>query len=190
MQRESSVVLCKTELSVQLTHDLTCNKGSYSDDESLFQPITESNMTRSDSKESRHSDDSGNGKTPERSLSPRIPFSKIQTPSFTQLIHPPSVIISDHSHDEPSGDAPCSQTSDDTHTTSDVCESILIVDKPTLERKLSSSSFTSDRSDSIKSYLSDSSYSIDDDDYDFDSHRPKQSVSVSAHFIIKYMHVV
>ena len=141
-----------------------------------FQPIGSDEDTTTH-KCSRSSVDSGNCRTPERSLSPRIPFCQIQTPSFTQLAEPPSVIITDLSQDGYCHEdyKPCNistETSGRLH-------------KPLLERKNSNSSVNSDRSDSIKSVMSDSSYSIEDDEYeislspDGSSGNTKPSVSVS-----------
>ena len=93
----------------------------------------------------------------EGSKSPRMGFREAQTPSFTQINHGhlPAVIISDHSHDnnglEDMKDPTLPHFGHKLHV---------------LERKLSNSSVVSDHSESGRSYTSDSSYSLDDDEYD------------------------
>ena len=106
----------------------------------------------------------------ERPRSPRMLFSKIQTPSFTRLIQPPSVVISDHSHEIPLGSN--TQLELPTSPTLSIPEGVdtLFIEKRMLERKSSNSSINSDRSDSTRSIcsmFSDSSYSVDDEDYDY-----------------------
>ena len=85
------------------------------------------------------------------------------TQSFTKLhsgprlTHMPSVVVSDHSGSMlPPSPVPRSDS-----------DSLLIRPHQKLERKLSNSSMNSDRSDSSKSIMSDSSYSVDDDDFFF-----------------------
>ncbi len=166
-------------------------------------------------------DSSISAKQQERPLSPRIPFSKVQTPSFTQINHPPpSVVISDHSND----DLPSPHSQDDTSATepsmtftavdcavgsgslqtssekkpaAGLTTSASLGDltsaksdtnldpgyflvRPTSERRLSLSSTASDRSDSLKSCFSDSSYSIDEDDFEFYPSRRRLSAPVSV----------
>lgn len=129
-------------------------------------------------------------KATERPISPRLPLHKAQTPSFTRLqvapLEPPSVVVSDHSHKE-EAEIPCHDFIPVNHGDDTAMDSLLGVgERPLLERKSSSSSTLSDRSDSVRSFMSDSSYSIDDDD-DFDpsdsppstSIRGKPSLSVS-----------
>ncbi len=182
--RSESPVPCKTkDLNAQTSQSvsvnfqsISCNKAEAVEED---EGTNSNTVKRSDSKGSQ---DSGNGKTPERSLSPRIPFSKIQTPSFTQLIHPPSVVISDHSH-EVAPDKEDQLSSSDTQTNnSESVESAKMLDKPVLERRNSNSSDLSDRSDSsTRSYMSDSSYSIDDDDFDLQLEaKSKANFSVSS----------
>ena len=166
--------------------------------------IESNHQVRTDSEDSNTS-----AKQQERPLSPRIPFSKIQTPSFTKIIHPPpSVVISDHSHDDlPSPKTPDNildkqfpvqeqasevltpekRSSSLAINLSDLCNKGEVsldpayhLDTRSSERRLSFSSTTSEHSDSIKSGLSDSSYSIDDEDLDFTPYKRKLSVSVSC----------
>lgn len=110
---------------------------------------------------SKDSDDSAVSKTPPLALSARVPFEKVQTPSFTQLKHPPSVIISDHSHEL------TLEESLDVCDPGSPCETESLTLRRHVERKMSNCSDVSDRSDSSRSFMSDSSYSIDDDDLDF-----------------------
>ena len=108
----------------------------------------------------------GNFKRP---LSPRMPFGKIQTPSFTKIMEPPSVVISDHSNIPVSvGDS----TDSNVDNPSDYLDKL---EKPALERNPSSSSISSSAS-----FMSDSSYSIDDEDYDGNMVLPKPKMSNSV----------
>ena len=190
------------------------HESSIGDSSSVFRCISMSEIHQSPLENTDHvrtdsQDSSTSIKQQDRPLSPRIPFSKVQTPSFTKIIHPPpSVVISDHSHD----DLPSPKTPDDikdskvfseveqvadsltskkgyislTRSLSDLSSKSDInldptynADRRSSERRLSFSSTTSERSDSIKSGLSDSSYSIDDEDLDFMPHRRKLSAPVS-----------
>ena len=194
------------------------HESSIGDSSSVFRCISMSEIHQSSLENTDHvrtdsQDSSTSIKQQDRPLSPRIPFSKVQTPSFTKIIHPPpSVVISDHSHD----DLPSPKTPDDikvskvfseveqvadsltskkgyislTRSLSDLSSKSDInldptynVDRSSSERRLSFSSTTSERSDSIKSGLSDSSYSIDDEDLDFMPHRRKLSAPVRIYFI-------
>ena len=138
-------------------------------------------LHRSDSKDSNASNGS------ERSKSPRFSFCKAQTPSFTKLIHPPSVVISDHSNEDAANkttesDKPISQPATSKTHSLPKNENLetLTIRKSSLERKLSDASTSSDFSDSTtKSFLSDSSYSMDDEDYDIDIRR-NLPISVSG----------
>ncbi len=194
----------------------TITSVTYSSCTSDCQVMSSSDDPSLDKSDSKDSDGNSSSKQPERPLSPRIPFRNVQTPSFTKIIHhPPSVVISDHSHDEaqspksPLGSgqspliAPFPSTAADTEniqksiytsgksrgsfgssgdlstrSTELNLDSVDFLDKPNVERRLSFSSTGSDRSDSIKSVLSDSSYSIDDDDYDYIPSTRKLSISV------------
>ena len=179
---------------------LSLYESSIGDSSSVFRCIPDSEIHQSSLESTDHvrtdsQDSSTSAKQQDRPLSPRIPFSKVQTPSFTKIIHPPpSVVISDHSHDDlPSPKSPDDikgpkvfleeQTGDlltskkgcisltsslsDLSSKSDInLDPAYNADRRNSERRLSFSS-TSERSDSIKSGLSDSSYSIDDEDLDF-----------------------
>ena len=197
------------------------HESSIGDSSSVFRCISVSEIHQSSLENTDHvrtdsQDSSTSTKQQDRPLSPRIPFSKVQTPSFTKIIHPPpSVVISDHSHD----DLPSPKTPDDikeskvfseveqvvdsltskkgyislTRSLSDLSSKSDInldpaynADRRSSERRLSFSSTTSERSDSIKSGLSDSSYSIDDEDLDFMPHRRKLSASVSESSMLSF----
>ena len=119
----------------------------------------------------------------ESALSPRIPFSQVQTPSFTQIIPPPSVIISDHSHESPASQSNVESPTSDGIRNLDFGDMLITIP---LQRKLSNSSINSDRSDSTQSMLSDSSYSIDDEDFEYTActeTKPKVT-SVSVYLIL------
>lgn len=204
----------------------TITSVTYSSCTSDCQVTSSSDDPSMDKSDSKDSEGNCSSKQPERPLSPRIPFRNVQTPSFTKIIHhPPSVVISDHSHDEAQSPksplssgrspliAPFPSTAADTEniqksiytqgksrgsfgssgdlstrSTELNMDSIDHLDKPNVERRLSLSSTASDRSDSIKSVLSDSSYSIDDDDYDYVPSTRKLSVSVCISFTVLYFY--
>lgn len=194
--------VCTDESSVQAAAGTSQNtyESSIGAKHSVFKHVSESEHFHTDSQDSSAS----------RPRSPRIPFSKVQTPSFTKIIHPPpSVVISDHSHDDlPSPNTPEADNKDSAEfrigelttenllmkkRSSSIGSSLSDLsgksdtnldpaynrDRRYSERRLSFSSTTSERSDSIKSGLSDSSYSIDDEDLDFIPHKRKLSASVS-----------
>lgn len=105
-----------------------------------------------------------------RQRSPQIPsrisFSMVQTPSFTKLSDPPAVVISDHSHEIPLPMPLSTPQNILAYISSEVTDN-LDIERPVCERKLSTSSIASDSSRSACSLLSDSSYSIEDDDVDY-----------------------
>ena len=199
---------------------LSLYESSIHNSSSVFRCIPASEMHHSSLESTDHvrtdsQDSSTSAKQQDRPLSPRIPFSKVQTPSFTKIIHPPpSVVISDHSYDDLSSPKTPDdikepkafseeQTSDlltskkgyisltsslsDLSSKSDInLDPAFNADRRNSERRLSFSSTTSERSDSIKSGLSDSSYSIDDEDLDFMPHRRKLSASVSDNSVFLF----
>ena len=116
----------------------------------------------------------------DRPVSPRLPLYKAQTPSFTRITHPPCVVVSDHCHNNTGESTPPSSrayqmprqtSSQDLPSPTDAAMdhmhnlSLQCIDRPTLERKHSNSSM-SDRSESSRSFLSDSSYSVEDDEFE------------------------
>ena len=158
------------------------------DSESSFQPISVTEDEERGSivhKDSKDSDDSGMAcRSPPRCLSPRVPFEKVQTPSFTQIVYPPSVVISDHSHETSYEENLCQETPEEAPEGTDSGLGL----HQHLERKFSNCSDVSERSDSSRSMMSDSSYSIDDDDLDYGTTnflpRAKTFVSTPCYLLI------